>query len=194
MFYFLRKIVILLFVATLAHGCGGGPVQMRTSSEFTDLHAEFFEDGVDYVANPDVLEGRWREEWQREIEKRLEYSDFIGVVTVITLRTDIDPGRKTSFRLMTTVDKRLLGEAPKGGLTLLVRDGQPGYETVAGNQRRILDESFVAFIKWYEDENELISAHWHLSPASDVILDRIRELISRREDAKSRVRVVTHKN
>jgi len=167
---------------------------MRTSSEFTEEHAEFFEDGVDYVANPDALEGRWREEWQREMEKRLEYSDFIGVVTVTTLRTDIDPGRRTSFRLMTAVDKRLFGEAPKGGITLLVRDGQPGYETVAGNQRRILDEHFVAFVKWYEDDNELISAHWHLSPASDIILDRVQELILRREDATSRVRVVTHEN
>lgn len=194
MFRFLRPIVLLSFFIAFAYKCGGGSVQMRTSSEFTEVHAEFFEDGVDYVANPDVLEGNWRDEWQREMEKRLEYSDFIGVVTVNTLRTDIAPGRRTSFRLMATVDKRLLGEAPEEGLSLVVRDGQAGYETVDGNQKRILDERFVVFVKWYEDENKLISAHWHLSPASDVILDRIRELILRREDAKSHVRVVTHKN
>ncbi len=194
MFHFLRPIVLLPFLIAFASACGSGSVQMRTSSEFTEVHAEFFEDGVDYVANPDVLTGRWRDEWQRETEKRLEYSDFIGVVTVNTLRTDIDPGRRTSFRLMATIDESLLGEAPKEGLTLLVRDGQAGYETVDGNQRRILNESFVVFVKWYEDENEMISAHWHLSPASDVILDRVRELILRRENAKSHVRVVTHEN
>jgi hypothetical protein len=193
-FRFLRLIVLLPFFVAFAHACGSGSVQLRTSSEFTEVHAEFFEDGVDYVANPDALEGRWRDEWQREMEKRLEYSDFIGVVTVNTLRTDIAPGRRTSLRLMATIDKRLLGEAPKEGVSLVVRDGQAGYETVDGNQKRILNERFVVFVKWYEDENELISAHWHLSPASDVILDRIQELILRREDAESHVRVVTHKN
>lgn len=194
MFHSIRKTVMLPFFVAFACGCGGGSGQIKTSSDFTVEHAEFFEDGVDYVANPDVLEGRWRDDWQRELEKRLEYADFIGVVTVTTLRTDIDPGRRTSYRLMTKVDKRLFGEAPKAGLTLLVRDGQPGYETVDGNQRRILDERFVVFVKWYENDNELISAHWHLSPASDVIVDRVRELLLRRESSKPQVRVVTHEN
>ncbi|MBN1653045.1 MAG: hypothetical protein JXA30_04645 [Deltaproteobacteria bacterium] len=167
---------------------------MSASSEFTATHAEFFEDGIDYVANPEALEGRWLQEWQRELEKRLEYSDFIGVITVNTLRTDIDPGRRTSYRLLATVDKSLYGNAPQEGLSLVVRDGQAGYETVDGNQRRILNEKFVVFVKWYETEDDSVLAHWHLSPASKTIVQHVQELIDRRDEAKSHIRVVTHEN
>ena len=57
-----RPIILLPFLIAIAYACGGGSIEMHASSEFTEVHAEFFEDGVDYVANPDVLEGRWREE------------------------------------------------------------------------------------------------------------------------------------
>jgi hypothetical protein len=195
-----RKISVLLLsfgllgIGFFGIGCGGGSGEMKMSSKFTAAHAEFFENGVDYVANPDVLEGRWQEEWQRELEKRLEYSDFIGVVAVNTLRTDIDPGRQTNYRLLANIKETLNGEGPEDGLTLVVKDGEPGYETVDGNQRRLLNQGFIAFVKWYEDENNMIAARWHLSPASENIIQRIRELIQRRDEAKAHVSVVTHKN
>jgi hypothetical protein len=183
----------LLGIGFWGIGCGGGSGAMKMSSKFTAVHAEFFENGVDYVANPDVLEGRWQEEWQRELEKRLEYSDFIGVVTVSTLRTDIDPGRQTNYRLLATVKETLQGDGPEDGLTLLVRDGESGFETVDGNQKRILNQGFIAFIKWYEDENNTVVARWHLSPASNNIIQRIRELLQRSDEAKAHVKTAKQK-
>ena len=60
--------------------------------------------------------------------------------------------------------------------------------------KKAIDERFVVFVKWYEDEDGLVLAHWHLSPASDAILDRVEELLLRRENVNYRVRVVPEEN
>ncbi len=178
-------------------GCGGAAGEVR-QYQFTEEHAAVFEDGVDFVADPQILSGRWLEDWHRDMQKRVELSDFVGVVTVTTFRTDTDPGQQTTHRLLATVDRRLHGDPLGDELTLLTYEGQEGYATVQENEQRILNQRFVVFVKWYNDEEGAVAAHWHLALASEPIVSRTEELIAQglqeRTDSKTQKRVIVHQN
>lgn len=169
---------------------------MRVTSEFTSEHAELFEDGFDFVREPGALEGQWLENWQREINNRVAYSDFIATVTVTTLRTDVDPERRTSFRVVASVERTLYGGVPDSEIELTVDENAVGYASVKDNQQQFLNQVFVAYLKWYEKADGGVAAHWHLSPASEGIVGATEKLIKQRTEKKKEVRrkVVVHKN
>ena len=57
---------------------------------------------------------------------------------------------------------------------LKVVDDQRGYQTVRMNEDRLLDGSFVAFVKWGLDPDSSDPvAHWHLSPNSDQVREKV---------------------
>jgi hypothetical protein len=175
---YLLPVVLLPLLALSA--CGGGTTEVRISP-FTAEHGEVFEDGLDFVADPEGLEGRWREEWSRDLDRRVTWSDVIAIVTVSTLQTSTDPDQRTTYRLVTQVGRQLLGEVPPE-VEMIVREDGTGFTTVADNTRRILDSEFIAFLKWYEPAEGGVAPHWHLSPSSDPVVSRTEYLIERRHD------------
>jgi hypothetical protein len=181
-------------VAVLSPGCGGGTGSIRVTSEFTSEDAELFEDGFDFVKEPAALEGQWLEDWQREIKSRVANSDFIATVTVTTLRTDVNPERQTSFRVVANVERKLYGSIPGSELQLTVDEKAVGYASVKDNQDLYLNQVFVAYLKWYEKPDGEVAAHWHLSPASEGIVGATEKLVAERtETSKVRRKVVVHK-
>jgi len=185
----------LLLALLAAPACGGGTTEVHLSP-FTAEHAEVFEDGVDFVADPENLEGRWREDWSRDLDRRVTWADVIAMVTIRTLRTDTDPDRQTTFRLIAEAGRELLGDIPEE-VELKVHQHEVGFGTVEGNHRQILDQEFIAFLKWYETENGDVAAHWHLSPGSDPVVSRTEYLIERRheiprERESIRTRTIVH--
>jgi hypothetical protein len=175
--------------------CGAAPPRVRPTSEFTEAKARVFEDGVDFVADPEVLEGRWLDEWERDLERRVSDADFVAIVTVETIRIDTDLDRRNTLRLLTDVQDRFFGESPGDELALVVREGAIGWGTVEGNDQRLLDNPYVAFVKWYATEDGTVLPHWHLSPSTDAVVRRVRALAERRSDApRGREIVVTHEN
>jgi len=186
-----------LGLAVSLGACGGATPVARVTTPFTAEHAAVFDDGADFVARPDRLDGDWREDWDRDIQKRVTFSDIICVVTVHTLRTDTDLDRNTTYRLVAHVDRAIYGEPPEEEFSLVVREGQGGFASVDGNDRRILNKSFVAYLKWYSAESGQILAHWHLSPASQPIIDATNRLVSRRNAAQNpdqREIIIEHSN
>lgn len=194
MHHLLRALAAL----SLLSGCGGAQTEAVVTSPFTGEDAVVFEDGVDFVFDPDVLEGRWREDWSRELQQRVERADIVAVVRVATLRTDVDLDRRTTYRLIATVERELLGEPPQEEMSLVVREGEGGFESVRSNERRVLDGDFVAFVKWYQTEHESVAPHWHLSPATDPVLRRVEFLVRRRtqaeEEAQTTTRTIVHED
>ena len=81
--------------------------------------------------------------------------------------------RRSAYRLTARVEERLKGSAPKE-IVLRVRDDETGYDSVRVNEDTLLHEPFVAFIKWEADpESPEPIAHWHLSPDSVTVRDKI---------------------
>ncbi len=193
----LSSLLLALFVTcALSAGCGGGIQSIRVSGEFTAEHAELFEDGFDFVKEPASLDGKWLQSWQQEIQKRVDYSDLVAVVTVNTLRTDVDPERQTSYRVVAEIERRIYGGFPDAEIELTVDENAVGYASVKENQELLLNRVFVAYVRWYETEAGEIAGHWHLSPASDGVVGATEKLVKERTEQKKEMRrkVVVHKH
>lgn len=183
----------------LALACGGPQETVAVvTSPFTDEHAVLFEDGLDLVRDPRVLEGHWLSSWEDELARRTGFADVVALVTIRTLRTDVDLDRRRTYRLMTHVDRVLHGERVGEEIVLIVREGEGGFGTVETNERQLLDRQYLAFIKWAEDEDGTVRARWHLSPATDQVAGRVRAALRRREDYARENdpnrRIIIHRN
>jgi hypothetical protein len=190
---------IAIFVALPFFGCGGPAETVAVvTGPFTPDHELVFEDGIDLVRDPRVLEGSWLEDWENELDRRVGLSDIVALVTIRTLRTYVDLDRNRTYGLVGEVDRVLFGENVGQELALVVREGHGGFGTIENNERRILDEQYIAFVKWAEEPDGSVRARWHLSPATDQVAVRVRSLLSRRrpdtEGDGTHRRVIVHRN
>jgi hypothetical protein len=190
--------MFVLAAAVALVACGASRPNARPTSKFTERHAEVFDDGVDLVADPEALGGRWRDQWSSELDRRVRAADLIALVKVHTLRTDVDLERQSTYRLLVEIQKEILGRAPEKEISLSVEEGQRGFNTIKGKEERILNQPFIAFIKWYRTANDEVAPHWHLAPASEPVLARTKWLVEERRDVDVRDegerRVIVHEN
>jgi hypothetical protein len=135
---------------------------------------------------PVIVEG----EWSGAFEQRVGRADLIAVVRVDSLSSDLVK-RRSSYRLTVRVKNRLKGSSSKE-IVLRVRDDEAGYETVRVNEDRLLHDPFVAFVKWEADpESPELIAHWHLSPDSEAVREKIDFFLRHpARDAHTEVEVV----
>jgi len=136
--------------------------------DFRPSDAPLFDNAVDLVEEPVIVEG----EWTGAFERRVGRADLIAAVRVDSLSSDF-VSRRSSYRLAVRVKNRLKGNSSKE-LLLRVGDDEPGYETVRVNEDRLLEGSFVVFLKWaVTPESSEPIARWHLSPDSDAVREKI---------------------
>ena len=164
-------------------GCGSAATPAVITSPFTEAHATLYDDAVDFVDDPTILEGRWRDDWSRQLSDRVGDSDGVFVVRVRTIRSDVNPDREVSYRLVAETDAALRGRPPNDEWSLPV--GSNGDALVEGNETRLLETPFVLFVKYYAAEDGSVKPHWHLSPASDGVVRRVEYLIERHREAAS---------
>ncbi|MEM9074647.1 MAG: hypothetical protein AAGE52_39495 [Myxococcota bacterium] len=176
--------------------CGGTEAPVVTGAPLTSAERALFEDGADFVADPEALQGQWRRDWSSELDQRVRRSDVIAYVKVQTLRTDTDLDRRTTFRLILDENRTIYGEYPTE-LVLRSKEGQPGYGTLEGNERQLLNRDFVLFLKWELADGAIErTPRWHLAPASDQVIQRVEYLVERRHDVQVRERgtVIVHEH
>jgi hypothetical protein len=186
-----------LAVASTWIACGGGGAAGPTvTSEFTDEDAEIFDDGIDFIEDPEGLDGRWQSDWERDLERRVSGADLIAEVEVVTLRLDTDPEQRRTYRLIGRFESIVFGERPDEDIALVVPEGAPGFSSVADNENRLLNERFVVYVKWYHNEEVAgVRPHFHLAPASEVVLDYTRDRATRRgRITQGGTRVIVHEN
>ena len=177
--------------------CGGSQAGEVTVTPFTTEHEPAFENGLDMVRDPVILDGSWLRTWEEELDRRVTLADAVALVTVVAVRTDTDLDRRDTLRLVTQVETEYFGEL-EDEVTLSVIEGEPGYGTVEANERSVLNARFVAFVKWQREQDGSVRARWHLSPATEALAVRVRSLLrSRRQvadesDGTRRVVVVRH--
>lgn len=167
--------------------CGGGAAGPRVYSPFTAEDASVFDNAVDVVSEPDILEGRWYDDWASDLVARVTSGDVVMVVNLEAVRHVTTPDGKDSFRLQVSVDRTLLGDRPADP-AFAAREDEAGYDSIAQNERRILNRPFVAFVKWKEEANGEVVGRWHLSPASNGVLATVEQAIQHRQQLSNATR------
>ena len=187
-----RTLALGLVLATslAASACGS------TSSQFvarpiTAAQAAVYDNGIDYVDNPSLLEGQWLETWEREIDQRVTEADAVSYVTISTIRTDADLERRETFRLTAHSDSIRYGTLDQDFVLISART-DAGFGTVRGNDTRILNNRFVLFVRFVQETAEApMTARWHMSPASEQIVRRVNSLVDARHgDNTDRRRII----
>ena len=171
----------LLLVAT---GCGGSTKSVVVV-DFKPGDEEIFDNAIDLVADPAIVEGAW----SGDFERRVDRADVIAVVEIETLSSDIDLDRRATYRLSAKLSETIKGKSVRD-LVLRVRDDQPGFDTVRANEERLLRDRFVAFIKWQRGaaSGERMP-RWHLSPASSRVKNKVAFLL--RGGTQTEYKVIT---
>jgi hypothetical protein len=169
----MRQLAMLSWVLSLA-ACASTTPSNKPVAALTAEQAKAFDSGIDFVASLEGLEGRWREDWDRDLQTRVGAAQFVGLVTVRTLRTDTDPQQQVTYRLVAHVDRELVGKPSSKELELAVRADELGYSSVHENISRITDRQYVAYVLTGPD-----GASWHLSPASTEVVSETESVISR---------------
>lgn len=177
--------VLIAAIACWGVGCAGASPN-APATHFEPADASLFDNAVDLVEAPVIVEGQW----SGAFERRVARADLIAVVQVDSLSSDLVK-RRSAYRLTVKVHDRLKGTS-SAELVLRVRDDEGGYQTVRVNEDRLLRDPFVAFIKWETSAGspELV-AHWHLSPDSAAVRDKIEFLLRQPlKDTHTEVEVV----
>jgi len=152
----------------LLHACGGSQASVKPL-EFTPRHAVLFDDGVDLIEDPDALQGRWKSDWDQELDERMAHADFVSSGMVKTIRVEVDPEGRATYHLMFEVSRDLKGDAPRDQISLASREGAAGYSSLEQHRDRILNRGLVAFVRKAKDASGAIVAHFHLMPPSAAI-------------------------
>ncbi len=185
----------ILACALVTSACASTSKAKISAAPLTADEARAYEDGVDFIATLAGLEGRWRDDWDKDLSVRMASSDAVAIVTVKTVRTDSDPEHRVTHRLLATVDRVIFGDTRGKEMEFTVREGVPGFMSVNDGLSRIQGKSFVAYVKWYQAEGGRVAAHWHLSPAStEIVAETERAAAPRTGQGSSGDRVIVHNN
>ena len=169
----------------VAVGCGPATTQIRPQAPWDPELAPFFDDAADFIADPGGLEGSWATDYAGELRGRVDAADLIARVLVTTVREDISIDGTRRKHLVMQVTSVLDGqEPPEARLQVAVDEGSAGFDTVDRNVRRLLANRFVAFVRWYEDDEGTLRSHWHLSPASPQVIRATRSALEVRQRAR----------
>lgn len=174
---------VLAVIAVLS-SCSSTTTQVRPRAPWEPELAQFFDDAADFIEDPGDLQGAWSTDYARELQGRVDEADLICRVEVRTINEDISVDGHRRKHLLMQISSVLHGEAPSDNrLHVSVGEGSSGFDTIDRSERRLIGNHFVAFIRWYEDDDDVVRAHWHLSPATRPLIAMVRRAITEREEA-----------
>lgn len=163
---------LIAAIACWGIGCAGAASNVPIT-DFRASDAALFDNSVDLVADPVIVEGE-----HGAFERRVARADLVASIRVQSLHSEFVK-RRSAYRLTVKVKDRLKGSSTRE-LELRVSDDEPGHRSVELNEDRLLHEPFIAFIKWEADPaSSEPNAHWHLSPDSEAVRDKIEWVLRR---------------
>jgi hypothetical protein len=190
-----RSIPVAAAMALTLLGCGSSTPQVVVTPMTPEAETAF-ENGVDFIDNPSLLEGSWLDAWESDIEHRVSLADAIAVVRVTTVRRDTDLEHHDTYHLAVQVASLRYGDL-QNELLLTARQGEAGYGTLDGNDDRLLNppsdhpDHFILYVRWTRDEDGTLRPRWHMSPAGTAIVQRVNSLIEmRRQSGEERRRII----
>jgi hypothetical protein len=178
----------LLLVAIATFSCSSSTSNTpRARAPWVPDLAQFFDDAADFIENPGDLQGDWATSYQADLRGLVDEADLICRIHVTTINEDIAIDGHRRKHLLTRITSTLRGTAPaEDQLDLNVDEGSAGFDSVDRSERRLFNGRYVAFVRWYEDENGQLQSHWHLSPGTNAVVEMVRQAITERENAPPR--------
>lgn len=173
-----------ILVAFALGGCGAGVSAGQEGTIFDETLDDLFDNGVDLIDRPELLDGAWSENWSATLKGRSLEADFIALVRVETLRSDVNLDQRTTYRFVVVDEGRLDGAMPKEP-NLVTTPNDRGYGLVQSAAQSVLGGKFILFGKYEKASSEgagaAVSAiprlRFHLSPASIPVMDRVQWLV-----------------
>ena len=174
--------------------CGGSGKRVAQPGEFSARHAQLFDDGVDLIEDPDSLQGRWRSDWELELDQRLDDSDLVASGKVTTVREEIDPEQRASYHLLFLVGKAFKGEPRDrdNEVSLAAREGAAGYSSVQQNREHMMERDLVVFVRYAVDPDGAVTPHFHLMPTSPAVTRGLQRFEAKQNP--HRIQVIEHKH
>jgi hypothetical protein len=164
-------------VALPVAACGGG---FQFGAPFEDREIKFFDDGVDLIKDPARLGGQWAVGYGDELDGRVSLADLVARVEVVSVQTDRDLDGKEAKRVTVSVVEEIYGSSPARNLFLQSLPETLGYELIQRHETE-LTGMFVAFVRLFEGPDGKLAKHFHLSPASPKVLERVRVKLKARK-------------
>ena len=188
-----RTRITWLCASLCVAACGGSGKRVVQPGEFTAQHAALYDDGVDLIEDPDSLQGRWRSDWEVELDQRLDDADLVALGKVTALREEINPEGRATYHLLFRVDRAYRGKPRGQEISLASREGAAGYASVEQHREHVIERELVAFVRYAVNPTTgAVAPHFHLMPPSAAVTRGIQ-----RHDAKlnpHRVKVIEHKH
>lgn len=173
----------------LLSACGAAVPQIVVTP-MTAEHERLFDNSLDLVGDPSILEGAWLDEWEDEVSGRVQMADTVGLVEVTAIRRDTDLQRRDTLRVVCSVLRTRFGTFPESEIALPVRDDESSFSLVARSEGRLMRNQFVLFVKWTRGDGDTLIPRWHLSPAADPVVRRVNSLAEQRSGNTTRRRVI----
>jgi hypothetical protein len=165
-------VLVLAALSCWGIGCSRGATNVPTTA-FLPTDAPLFDHSVDFVEAPVIVEGGWRGEFERRVDR----ADLVAAVRATSSVAEVVK-RSSALRITVRVDERFKGASDRD-IELRVDDDQPSFGTVEDSEQRILRDPWIVFIKWetVEGESDLVP-RWHLSPDTPEVRAKIDYLLS----------------
>lgn len=167
-----------MVVAALSAGCArSNNAPTIPVRPFAPELSRYFDDAADFIEDVDTLGGRVASDWRRQVRGLSAESDLIVAVRIETVTLGDDNATSRAYRLTAAaVRDPLAGTLPSDRrVDLRVTEGENGFNAIHQNEQRVQSRNFLLFVRWYDDEGTR-RAHWHLSPETDALTRRVREV------------------
>lgn len=173
----MNRLSAFVLGAALLGGCATtSNTPTITTRPFTPELARYFDDAADYIEDVDALGGRVAADWRRQVRGLASESDLIVPVRIETVTLGDDNASTRAFRLTAAATRDpIVGTLPADRrVDLRVTEGEVGFNGVHQNEQRLQSRTYLLFARWYDDEGTP-RAHWHLSPETPALIQRVRE-------------------
>lgn len=160
--------------------CGCATTRFPVGEEWDPKETVFFDDGVDLVEDISALSGNWAYRHTKETDGRIQLADFVGVVKILSVQTKSDFNVEIAKRIDIEVVESIYGNTPGNIVQLLSNREAPGHQLLLRYEKRLTGKRLV-FIRWFEQKDKTIGHHFHISPASDYLVSKIRAAMDMRK-------------
>lgn len=175
----MTRLSTLVMLAALFNGCASAGTNGPgvTVRPFTAELGRHFDDAADFIEDVDALGGRVASDWRRQVRGLVVESDLIVAVRIETVTLGDDNATTRAYRLTAVATRDpIRGTLPSDRrVDLRVTEGDVGFNAIHQNERRLQARSYLLFGRWYDDEGTS-RLHWHLSPETDALTRRVREV------------------